>query len=349
MSLFRWIVLLMPAAIWVWIVVVPPGLRNRRVLVTIGVGTVLYYGAYALPGATWLVQSALTVALLVALLWPQHVGLMSPRDSDANARFEKAFGALRAVPTDPAAARRIQASLARGSFPIDDGDWAVAATLLRRALQHRIDGEGMEYSAAGSFTAAAREYWWGAVRDHLFTRHPDVDAWDESRAIQGYLEEFMELVPRQAFEEIPLVPVGDWPDRTSLMIGELSRMPARTPQGREIRDAATAYLTAELAIALGDRTLEAMVASKDSGSRLRNLETASAPDVQAAFVIRMARRQTLAQRLHLRPVPVYEPPPRSVAEAALDELAVAALAHEDTVADHRPAADEDRSDGAPHR
>ena len=350
MSVGKWIDLLVPLVAWLALVYIPPGLRNRRLLLVLGLGTVLYYGSAFLPHTAFLIaRVGLAIGFLVVVFWPERVGLIKPSMSDAHKLLDQARSWLRGEVPDTAIGLELEAALARDSFPVADGCWALASTLYRRAIRLRLDGSLLSDRYVSSSMTAALDYWWAAVKPDLITRHPDPDAWDFGTALRCLFAEYTDLIPGQAYEEDPIVPVGGWDDSAEDVVRALREIPSPSSEADHLRDALGAALTRDLAVARGSRTADALEEASVSVRRFNELAKGFRVAEDAAFAVRRSRRRTLAQRIHLRSLPAAVMANSSVGQAPLDELAEAALAHEDAIPDDGPAPDVDRADGAADR
>jgi hypothetical protein len=251
-----------------WLVILQTRMvRHPRLLAAMIVWTAAWFGSVALrTGPEWAIRVLLVIAVAVAILWPERVGLLSihGHEADADSLFRRVSSWLRERSTDAAAGMALAASLSSRTLAMSEGEWAVAATLFRRSLLRRAGATASTLTPATAYERAARSFWRAGYERHLLGRRFSPDVWDEGMALRCYHEEFQSLIPREALVERPLIPLGGWDDEAERVVDALRGIPLSTPIARSKRDAQAAAMTDVLAIARGDRSPEALARQRAS-------------------------------------------------------------------------------------
>jgi len=278
-----------PVIFWL-IVVASRAFRYPGILAAVVAWTVAWFGAIALLEATpeRVARIVLAVAMGLVLGWPGRLSLLHLRRAEAEADrlFRRVSAWLRTPQANADEAVALAASLAPGAFPVDGGEWAVAAALFRRSLLRRITVDPSTLTPAAAYERAARSFWRAGFDRGLLGRRSQPDAWDEGVVLRAYYEEYRRLIPRQALVERPMIPLGGWDDAAERVVMSLADIPLADPVARRTRDAMAVLMTDELAFARGDRSEEAL-------ARL-DASAASVTEAWAAMAIREG--QAVAER-----------------------------------------------------
>jgi hypothetical protein len=282
------------------------GIGNRRVLIALALWTAAWYGSVALlPDAPErAVRVLLTLVFGIAFFWQERFGFFTVGgpEAEADRLFRRVSPWLREKAGDSEAALALASSLAPGTFPVTGGEWAVAAELFRQSLLRRAGVVASTLTPVMAFDAAARSFWRAGLERGLIGRRHRPSAWDEGAALRCYSEEFRALIPRQALEERPLIPLGGWDIEAERVVDALSAIPLNA--AAPTRDAMVATMRDTLALARGDRSEEAFIRRR-----------ASAEQLEAAWKSQLRREQTpkrlrrpleYARRIDLAPAVVQE-------------------------------------------
>lgn len=254
------IVVLVPAVLWL-IVLTTRTWRHARLLSAMFIWTVAWFGAgVLLPTASArIARSALGIAIVLAGVWPVRLGLLSIRGAEVEADriFRRVSGWLREGGRNRVAAVSFVSELARETFPVKSGDWAVAASLFRRSIVRRTGASASTLTYVTAYERAARSYWVAALDRRLIGRRHHPDAWDEGVALRCYFEEFTAVVPSDALIDQPIVALGGRDDEAARVIHAVGEIPVSDPIASRVRDALVAAMEGQLAIARGERSNEA--------------------------------------------------------------------------------------------
>jgi hypothetical protein len=102
--------------------------------------------------------------------------------------------------------------------------------------------------------------------------------WDEDVLLRCFSEEFDRVIPIAALAEEPITPQGEWDLAAYKLIRDLARTRLLDPDSSEMQRLLVEYMTAKLAIALGDRSPSAL----ERGKAAATAATAKWPALDAA-------------------------------------------------------------------
>jgi hypothetical protein len=265
------VVLVSPVVVWLF-VVATGRFRHPRFLLAMVFWTVAWFAAAAfLPDAPdRAARVVLAIVFGVGVFVPQRFGLLTVggAEADADRILRRVSGWLGKESTDTQAAASLAASLSPAEFPVMEGDWAVAAALFRRSLLRRAGVATSTHTPVTAHERAARSFWRAGLERGQIGRQYRPDAWDEDVALRCYLEEFHEVIPREALVDHPVLPLGRWDVEAERVIETLTAIPLTDPIVREARYSLVAEMTDELAIARGDRSEQALARQRISAEQL---------------------------------------------------------------------------------
>src|SRR5258706_15941772 len=283
------IAVLVPVALWV-IVLTTRTWRHWRLLSALLLWTVVWFGAATLlPAApARIARLVLGVAIVLAGVWPGRLGLLSIRGAEVEADriIRRVSGWLRKGAGNREAAMSFASELARETFPVKGGDWAVAASLFRRSLCRRTGAAASTLTSVTAYEGAARSFWRAALDGSLIGRRHRPDAWDEGVALRCYFEEFTAVVPNDALIDQRVVALGGWDDEAARVIDAVREIPVSDPIASRVRGALMAAMEDQLIVARGDRSKAAKDQQRTSAESMTDEWAALARREKEALVQR---------------------------------------------------------------
>jgi hypothetical protein len=146
--------------------------------------------------------------------------------------------------------------------------WLTAIRLLRRSARRSEAPRLLHPTRPGSFSGAAKRYLRELQRGRSLGGKPWLRTIDEDGAVRMYLEDFRELIPRQAMTAT-LVGVGPWMNEASAVVQELEDLPIDNASVATVRDHVVDLLSRELQIWSGDHSDEAKAEYEEASQRLK--------------------------------------------------------------------------------
>ena len=235
--------------------------RTWQFLAFLAISSVVIAGATMSGGRVGeVIRLGVFAFALAASLWPTPLGLGSFTRSDMNA--DKAFRELERALDDPGGAQRaldLIATLEVWTDAAPRDSWAIAARLYRRhVLLAGLGAIDRPNEPTVAFRNAGHDYWVTASWQRVIGGRRSPAVWDEDVVLRCFAGDFENLIPREALRGDPTDPAAVRTIEAERLVDDLRVCRLVHPVAIEVRDLLVTALAADLELAKGDRSPEAI-------------------------------------------------------------------------------------------
>lgn len=259
------------AILWVG-ALATPRTRTWPYLAFLAIVSLVTAGATTFGGhlGGWIASGVVALALLV-WIWPTRLGLASFSRADIEA--DKAFRRLEQELDRPDGARRapdLIPTLDRWTLGTPRDAWAIAARLYRHHLVRLAGLTAIDRpkEPAIAFRNAGHDYWVIASWRRVIGRRRVPAVWDEDVVLHCFAADVEDLIPRAAVRGDPVDPATVRTTEAARLIDDLRACPLVHPIAIEVRELLAIALTADLELATGDHSPEAIDRQREATAAL---------------------------------------------------------------------------------
>jgi hypothetical protein len=238
--------------------------RNWLFLSFLGLASIVAIGGATYGGTIGtIVEVGVLAIAIAAVLWPARFRLSSLTHADTVADdMLRSLDQTLDNQGGPRDASPYVSALNAEPFASPSGPWANVGSLYRLILA-RSGETDPETRVAGAtpiwaYRQAGRDYRRAALSRRVIGSRSGPSPWDEDVLLRCFSEQLDRIIPKVALANEPVVPQGGWNLAARRLVDEVRDKRLRHPTSIEMRRLLADAMSAELTLALGDRSRSAI-------------------------------------------------------------------------------------------